>query len=658
MCLRDKWAATLDQRSPAPDAPKDLSLVFLDAKNTSPVVSAILSPERRVDPSKGSGNQAAIEIDDFFLRTRIEDTIQQAASNDASTGDGLARRTYTAGSWTLEYHGSRIFDSKLLGELTTAVRAEFSLTAEEGPSRREMRRPLVVAHIPNYNGTYATRKLGTRVASQLEADLLRIDAHDLAMIVGGYLGQDPAYSRGPISMLAYRTAEMNGRLTKGVDSSDSGDDDLSADVESAWVNIRQAAPNSSFKTPVEEELQRIKGGARDYVLPSVDKWENLKINAALEQIVQAAVNKTDDATRPLIIQIDNFIELNMTLEGALLIGRLRALVDEMWQGGKKIVILGTSAVQDPSEQFVSTLGDIGFEECLIRLPLQLHKIPGGQAKREKRELLDFLQENLRNIHIMSRALASRGNPDTSFVSELTSWASITPGLVDSLDGVSNHRPTPVRGLEPELFPEVVTTTVMPVADVYHAARLLHVATPGSNAVASRSIVNHFIDVFGSKTFGSGAGQSEAHGDKETTDESQASTKSKAEPERMASGGKYNDFEKKLLTGLIDVNEIRTTFADVHAPPETIAALKLLTSLSLKRPEAFTYGILANDRIPGCLLVSPSPSLLSPPRTGASALVDLFSHARSLTMHSMGLPVRARRSWPRPLPRRVERICSR
>ncbi|KAH6678943.1 ATPase family AAA domain-containing protein 1-B [Plectosphaerella plurivora] len=626
-CLRDKWAFTEDKPPPASDARGDLSLAFLDAKKDSPVVSAILSSDRRADPSKGT-KESAIAPDDQFLRTHIEETIRQPASDNTSLGDVFARRTtYTAGSWTLEYHGSRIFDSKLLGELTTAVRAEFSLTAEEGPSRRELKRPLIVAHIPNYNGTYATRKLGARVASQLEADLLRVDAHDLATIVGGYLGQDPAYSRGPISMLAYRTAEMSGRLTKGVESPDAGEEDLSGDIDAAWVTLRQNAPNSSYKTPVEEELQRIKGSAKDYLLPSVDKWENLKINAALEQIVQAAVNKTDDPTRPLIIQIDNFIELNMTLEGALLIGRLRALVDEMWQGGKKIVLLGTSAVRDPSDQFVSTMGDIASEECLIRLPLQLHKITGEQSKRARRESTDFLQENLRNLHTMSRALSSRGNPDTSFVSELACWGSMTPGLVDSLDGVSHYRSVPVRGLVPELFPQTVTAAVLPCADVYHAARLLHVSSPINpmkEQVTSRRVVNYFIDVFGSKTLTSGTDQSETRGGKAATDESQASTKSNAEPERMAAGGKYNDFEKKLLTGLIDVKEIRTTFADVHAPADTIAALKLLTSLSLRRPEAFTYGILANDRIPGCLLYGP-------PGTGKTLLAKAVAKESGANM---------------------------
>lgn len=70
-------------------------------------------------------------------------------------------------------------------------------------------------------------------------------------------------------------------------------------------------------------------------------------------------------------------------------------------------------------------------------------------------------------------------------------------------------------------------------------------------------------------------------------------------------GSCNQHEKKLLNGVVDAESIHTTFGDVRAPPETIEALKTITSLSLLRPEAFTYGVLATDKIPGLLLYGPS-----------------------------------------------------
>ena len=86
----------------------------------------------------------------------------------------------------------------------------------------------------------------------------------------------------------------------------------------------------------------------------------------------------------------------------------------------------------------------------------------------------------------------------------------------------------------------------------------------------------------------------------------------------------NSHEKKLLNGVVDAECIRTTFADVHVPPETIEALKTLTTLSLIRPEAFAYGVLATDRIPGLLLYGP-------PGTGKTLLAKAVARESGATV---------------------------
>jgi SpoVK/Ycf46/Vps4 family AAA+-type ATPase len=86
----------------------------------------------------------------------------------------------------------------------------------------------------------------------------------------------------------------------------------------------------------------------------------------------------------------------------------------------------------------------------------------------------------------------------------------------------------------------------------------------------------------------------------------------------------NSHEKKLLNGVVDAKSLRTTFADVHVPPETVDALKTLTSLSLIRPEAFTYGVLATDKIPGLLLYGP-------PGTGKTLLAKAVARESGATV---------------------------
>ena len=86
-------------------------------------------------------------------------------------------------------------------------------------------------------------------------------------------------------------------------------------------------------------------------------------------------------------------------------------------------------------------------------------------------------------------------------------------------------------------------------------------------------------------------------------------------------------EKKLLAGVVDPTEIHTGFSSVRAPEETIEALKTLTSLSLIRPEAFKYGVLATDRIPGVLLYGP-------PGTGKTLLARAVAKESGATVRSL------------------------
>ncbi|PNH71817.1 hypothetical protein VD0001_g5743 [Verticillium dahliae] len=618
-CLGDMWSPAFMRPSSESEFPKDLSIAFLEAKSTSDIVSIILSPERKVDIPRhkllSKDKRKKVASDDDFLRARIDDHIRRIGSQEEASAENEPPVVTEKLPPSLEEHGSRIYDNKLLGELASAVRAELHLRPDENWVRRELKRPLVVVNIPNYNGTYPSQRLLKRVAAQVDANLIRIDAQDLAALVGGYLGQDSAYYKGSMSMLAYRTAEMNGRLAKGAETSTlSVDDEMSGDIEAAWVNIRQHGSGSAYKSPLEEELQKIKEGAKDYVLPSVDRWENLKINAALDHMVQAAIAKSTEAQQPLIIHVDNYVELTMTLEGALLLGRLRSIVDGLWRDGKRVALVGTSANEDPSEQYVSTLGEIAAEECLITFPLQHQRIPDWQAKKERREAMDFVQENLRNVLAVSRSMNGDFESESEHFSTLLSSLNSAHRLSQTPDGID---------IDLSAFPPSFTTSVLSGPDVYHIARLFHGLK--LNQPSTKTALQIFLDVIGSHSANIVHASNKADEEKETSSSSRTTTQQKAEPERVQVGGhKYNEFEKKLLTGLVDVKEIRTTFADVHAPPATISALKLLTSLSLVRPEAFAYGVLANDRLPGCLLYGP-------PGTGKTLLAKAVAKESGASM---------------------------
>ncbi|KAI3552133.1 Mus7/MMS22 family protein [Colletotrichum filicis] len=516
----------------------------------------------------------------------------------------------------LRRDGLRLFDPRIRGEVVTAVCAELSLQPDASAAGRELKRPLTVVNIPNYTGRSHTKKLMKHVASCAEADLIHLDAQELAMLVGDYIGQDCAYSRGSISMLGYRSAEMDGRLVKSEEPSKPNDEDLSGEIEAAWVNLRDHGVDGGYGNPMDNELQKIKEGPKDYILPSVDRWENLKINAVLEEIANSATKMTSKPDRNLIIHVDDFVELNMTLEGALLIGRLRTIVDTMWRAGKRVTLVGTSSNENPSEQYASTLKEIAAEECLIPLPLNFQRITDAANTKKIYEANDFLQENLRNIQHMLKSISGQTRDTSKLRIVGVSKSSPPQFLLDDTHG---------SYMEVSLIPRVLATSILPLSDVYHITRLFYACEGTVRPDESWRVL---FDVVESSSYSTA--QLHRTQDRPTRSKpssagaSSSADMQKPEPERLRVSGNYNDYEKKLLSGLVNSSEIKTTFADVHADAETKNNLKLLTSLSLVRPEAFTYGVLATDRIPGCLLYGP-------PGTGKTLLAKAVAKESGANM---------------------------
>lgn len=465
---------------------------------------------------------------------------------------------------------------------------------------KSSKRPITILSMSGYGGKSISQAVGEHLAFWNDADLIHLDAQDLSVLVGDYLGLNWAYSRGAVSMMGFRAAELNGKLAKepGDNSRLSEEDDH--DAEAGIIGLRASTGS------LDDDLQKIRHGEYD----CFSKWENLKIDKILDHIIRAPELKAGSQTpqRPILIHLHDIVELSMTLEGSLLLVRLRTLVDTAWHQGMKIAIVGTSSSEKSSEEYQNAVSQFAATDWVITRHLEADRVErrtvakasSGQA-RFSLQKADYFTENICNINRMLRALSPNDSP---VVVELSN-----DNVIAYL-----HSGNPKFSL--------LRDSILPIPEVYHLAcafRALDDQNPGTGPIGflERCVMGPLRQQPGQRFLDKD--------DSEMDIEADTNHQSREEPKSDGRiGMKLNEYEKRISSGQINRENLRTTFEDVHAPKDTISALKLLTSLALVRPDAFAYGVLSQDRIPGCLLYGP-------PGTGKTMLAKAVAKESGANM---------------------------
>ncbi|KAF3933385.1 Spastin [Dactylella cylindrospora] len=533
---------------------------------------------------------------------------------------------------------------------------------------------LLFPQTPETNGTYFLDAVSEDLARQLGATLIRIDAEDVAEIAGDYI-ETPTAAGGrtaPTSLgsmphmvrsIGYdaQFVHMNNRIPREEEEQveeEEAEVEPDDDAESSNPDYDEparpyrpdpafpgASPLLSFaaiKKAIASVMPMDFAGASTIIELSprregedVPAIENPKLHAVLELMLDSAIKKREtmdtSARKPstgepegnkpsldtnrIIVQIRDFKELNANQEGKNFLKIIRKLVYQRRLEGREIMILGNSATIDQGTE---------INAAFLR-QLQFSMTPSGRVERmivvppqpwdATRELLERDRKaRIREInmrHLKGMITRRSGEEGQAVVLEVPKdWhfdnipkVPTSSDFVWDLDHVHRLCLTIIGSIPAPAAAEIGPRIIGP-SDVAQAVRLLKMSDKVK--VAWSSAETKYAE------------------DRDTAEEEEP-TPEEAKAARIRKiSRKCNKHEKKLLGGVIDASSIGTGFDQVRAAPDTIDALKTLTSLSLLRPEAFSYGVLAVDRIPGVLLYGP-------PGTGKTLLAKAVAKEGGATV---------------------------
>ena len=337
-------------------------------------------------------------------------------------------------------------------------------------------------------------------------------------------------------------------------------------------------------------------------VPSEDQAIDSRLSQ--EKASERESSDRERGDRGLVMLISDYPQISSTLNGSKFLDKLHEAVEDRRQEGQRILIVGTSSSQDLmpslSKSAVKEIQDSPRPGPTRSIITTVKEPFTGALDRDHKEKIKKI--NIRHLRDMLRRIAPNF---TQVVQVVVDWDLDIDSKVGFLSSIDESVWSMDR------VNRVVTT----------ALGLLEQSENLTNRHIERAL--ELIET--SDTAKVDWVREEKERRKRVKTESPDSDDRDNSKERIRKLRKTcNEHEKKLLNGVVHPENIRTTFSDVQAPETTLDALKTLTSLSLVRPDAFTYGVLATDRIPGLLLYGP-------PGTGKTLLAKAVAKESGATV---------------------------
>ncbi|KAF2639428.1 AAA-domain-containing protein [Massarina eburnea CBS 473.64] len=331
--------------------------------------------------------------------------------------------------------------------------------------------------------------------------------------------------------------------------------------------------------------------------------------------------ETKTPSRSKVVIVEDIKGLSATQYGSRIIQKLEEIVRKQRSAGESIMIVGITCSRDLTPELsvdgvqgLQADGDSGYFRNIVvsaeSVDAWRTSLAGMSGERRSSVTSanrpKFNAINVRHIQSMLQAL----DPVASH---------ITSNRLDQ-DNIYELRASKT------LFPEYMSNRVLTHDEVHRIALTalgLRLVDPSSETVSWShvALAMGLLRASDEVKFEYIGRKSEIlkahHGEKFShTDEKSKKTFARVQPQ--ANGVSQNDherrlqtieanadrYEKRLMSGIVNANQIKIGFDQVHVPKETTEAIRSLTSLSFLRPDAFNYGVLATEKISGALLYGP------------------------------------------------------
>ncbi|QKX59951.1 uncharacterized protein TRUGW13939_07093 [Talaromyces rugulosus] len=541
----------------------------------------------------------------------------QATGGDDTDGSGQDR------SWN---RGHRYVLSPAVWEnLRGQAKAGFMLPPQEYINDPATENSHILLQAPFKDGVTFLDTVVHKLARDLDANLVTLNAQDIAQLCSEQerlQGTVPSTIRS-LSYEIYNDHANEDWPSEGAEKDDEAPEETSRTFIAPISSIRSRILSADGGLPdisIPPWLKSLTGSpAGDTAKRPV--LDTISTRSLLNKIVSSALRpqpadseKAPELPSKVIVQIQDYDDLKSSRQGSKVLEMLQEIIRHARRRGDQILLIGTlsrdevvtlegapPALDDSKMVSVEEVKD--FPTSTDPFPQTFLIVPATDPETTKGVFDEDYKARTRliNIRHLQDMIRTRVNPNTtpidSSILDSTSWELDSEAAIKSLE--SNYwNFGRVHGLVTYAIGRVQSNETFGLQHIQEAFQLVD-----ENEKAGQKVMDAL------------------EGISEPAESSGPHGKSKS-PSALAP--KCNKHEKKLLNGVVKADSIRTTFSDVHVPPETVEAINSLTSLSLIRPEAFSYGVLATDRIPGILLYGP-------PGTGKTLLAKAVARESGATV---------------------------